>query len=1140
MLRPLNHLHGTLSLEAVGDPLIFRWLRLYRAFRQRDFTTRFSLAIWKFNRYPSAIDNNRGWKMGSAFSKFCAGLACCLLGSAFASAQARPGIDGQTFQAVSPGGVVKLASADGGLQKTGISTEQAIYLVRLEDAPVASYRGDIAGLRATSPQVTGEAKLNGKSPAAQAYRQFLADRHAELVLRMHQSLGRIPKVAFEYFHGNNGMAVWLTAAEAQRVRQFSGVAFVQRDMERKLHTDAGPAWIGAEPVWSGLPGLSPTQGEGIVVGIIDTGINPSNPSFADIGPVDGYDHNNPWGAGSYVGVCDTGDPSYDPTFPCNDKLIGAWGYPDVNGGDPRDNDSHGSHTASTSAGNRLNISVDAPTISVPASISGVAPHANIVAYAACCTLSALTAAIDQAILDGVDVINYSIGSSSPSSVWADFDTVGFRNARTAGIFVAVSAGNDGPGPDTVGSPADAPWLTAVGNSTHDRTFENELINMSGGDTSAPADMLGQSVTSGFGPAPIIHASTLGDAQCLTPFAAGICTGQIVVCDRGTIDRVEKGTNVLACGAGGLVLANVDAQGESIAGDSHFLPAVHVGDTNGDTLRAWLSSGAGHMASIAGTIKVNDPANGDIMSATSSRGANRALPDIVKPDVTAPGSNILAVVGVGDPNPPEYGFKSGTSMASPHVAGAAALFKALYPTLTPAEVQSVFTTTGTLSMHKEDAATPADPFDMGGGRINVDTAAVAALVLDETGANYITANPATGGDPKALNLATMGNQVCPGACSWTRTVRSVAPGTVDVAASPRNPPGWILTPTPANFTIMPGATQVITINASAVAVPGSDWSFGGVTLTPSVGPVQDLPVAIAFDAPPGAGGSYAMSTSLTNPGCDTGFGGYVDLESFGIFPNSGITGDTGSWTAFSGQDPIQFYGGSFTGISFTDDGFAFFDSTPGTTPWAPQLLPDPADPNSVMAMLWDDFEIVYDGTPGGVRGVSLATATTDVSIIEYDDLEPYPAGSTADRVDFEVVVRSAIDDTPGVYEIVFAYDNVVGNLPAVATVGLEAPGASDAVPYLNQEDAAGLSNGLMICFDYQAGCQDYWTLNSGTVSAPETYNARKAIFAGDAFTVSAGGELALNTAAGGSVHFYPGFGVADTGMLTVNTSAAVCP
>lgn len=1054
-------------------------------------------------------------------------------------------MDGSSLKSVAPDQVKPVAMhGSAQLQSALAPGELALFLVRLENEPMTTYRGGIQRLEATSPTVTGEARLNSESPQALAYRGFLTDRHAETKTQLQQSIGRVPKVEFEYFYGNNGMAVWLTAGEAEQLRKLPGVIFVQRDQERQLHTDSGPAWVGATSVWSGLPGLSPSRGEGIIVGIIDTGINPSNPSFADIGPVDGYDHNNPRPTGDYVGVCDDEDDTYDATFPCNDKLIGAWGYPTVNGGDPRDNDSHGSHTASTAAGNHLDISVEAPTVSVPISISGVAPHANIIAYAACCTTSALSAAIDQAIADGVDVINYSIGSSNPSDVWNDFDTVGYLNARTAGIFVATSAGNSGPGAETVGSPADAPWLIAVGNSTHDRTFENTLFDMVGGDTTAPADIFGKSVTSGVGPASIIHAADLGDAQCLTPFTAGTCSGLIVVCDRGSIARVEKGENVLACGAGGFVLANVDAQAESVNADAHELPAVHIGDTDGDVLRTWLSTGTGHMAEIGESLKAIDPAYGDVMSSSSSRGANRALADIIKPDVSAPGSDIFAADGIADPNPPEWGFKSGTSMASPHVAGAAALIKALHPTWTPAEVQSALMSTGTLNMVKEDGTTPADPFDMGGGRINVDTALGAGLVLDETEANYLAANPAVGGDPKTLNLASLGNANCAGSCSWTRTLRSVAAGALDVTVSLRNPAGWTLSVTPNQFNIAPGATQVITVNASANVFPGPVWSFGGITLTPSSGPVQDFPVALSlFDVSGDAGGSYNMSTSLTNSSCDTGFGGYVDLENDAvpaILPASGIFGDSAAWSAFSGQDPIQFYGGSYNGITFTDDGFAHFGSTSGATPWIPQMLPDPADPNSLMAMLWADLEIVYDNTLGSVRGVSLATVGPNVSIIEYDDPEPFPVGSSTPVGDFEVIVYSAIDNTPNTPEIVFAFDILQPSLPAIATVGLESPDASQAVTFLNREDAAALSDGLMICFDYQTGCQDYHLLDTGTVSTPQNYDAKLAILAGDAFTVAAGGDLNLNTATGGSVTFYPGFSVAVGAVLSVDTNSGVCP
>ncbi|HID49387.1 MAG TPA: hypothetical protein EYP40_07240, partial [Chromatiales bacterium] len=293
------------------------------------------------------------------------------------------------------------------------SDGRSIYLIRLEQAPVASYRGGLRGLASTSPEVMGELKLDVRSAEARAYRAFLEDRQEQILDAITQRVGHEPETVYRYYYGNNGMAVWLTADEAAQVRELPGVISVQRDTKRQLHTDAGPAWIGASDLWAGSGGLSPTQGEGIVMGVIDTGINPSNPSFADVG-ADGYDHTNPRGASNYVGVCNPGDPGYDVTFPCNDKLIGAWGYPTVNGGDPRDYNRHGSHTASTAAGNHVDAVLVAPTVNLAARISGVAPHANIIAYAGCCTASALAAAIDHAIADGVDVINYSIGSGLAS------------------------------------------------------------------------------------------------------------------------------------------------------------------------------------------------------------------------------------------------------------------------------------------------------------------------------------------------------------------------------------------------------------------------------------------------------------------------------------------------------------------------------------------------------------------------------------------------------------------------------------------------------------------------------------------------------------------------------------------------------
>lgn len=738
-------------------------------------------------------------------------------------------------------------NATAGANKADILTdsEPGIYLIRFAEAPLARYRGGEANLAPTNPQARGTNRLDPNDADSRAYRQFLAERRTQYIDNIAQQIGRSLSPLFEYEAGNQGIAVELTPAEAANIANMPGVVSVQHDVERILMTDSGPNWIGAPGIWNGTAtgGLAGTQGEGIIVGVIDTGINPLNPSFADIGG-DGYDHTNPFGSGNYVGVCDPGDASFDPSFPCNDKLIGAWGFPSVNGGDPTDYDGHGSHTASTAAGNVvLGAALNAPTASFNFDISGVAPHANIIAYAGCCTLSALTAAIDQAILDGVDVINYSIGSETSSDVWNDFDTVGYLNARAAGIFVATSAGNAGPGAATVGSPADAPWLTSVAASTHDRLLLNVLGSMSGGSTTPPADIAGKSITSGYGPAPIVYAGDFGDPLCpIGAFPANTFNGEIVICDRGVHARVDKGQSVLDGGAGGFILANDAPNGNSLSADAHVLPAVHITFDDGAALKTWVASGTGHTGTITGTVMDVNNSNGDIMAGFSSRGPNGAI-DVISPNITAPGVDIVAAYGVG--GVVEWNSISGTSMSSPHMAGAGALMMALHPDWTPAEIQSALMTTAFTSVLKEDGVTPADPFDMGSGRVDLNAAGLAGLVLDETEANYLAANPAIGGDPKDINLASMADSGCANACSWTRTVRSTLATSVTWDATVVSPAGVTLNITPSSFVLAPGASQTITIDAVVNSDSNGAWEFGAITLTPAGGeaPAARMPVAV---------------------------------------------------------------------------------------------------------------------------------------------------------------------------------------------------------------------------------------------------------------------------------------------------------
>jgi subtilisin family serine protease len=770
-----------------------------------------------------------------------------------------------------------LASAQAGAGSAGR------YIVQLSDPPLASYRGGIAGLGATNPASLGQVKLDPNSTASTAYLAYLANRHAAFTAAAAQTLGHPVAVIHDYRYAFNGVAVALSEDEAARVAAMPGVERVEEERTYNLLTDVGPAWIGAPSLWDGSAtgGSAGTKGEGVVVGVIDTGVNHDHPAFADVGG-DGYNHANP--RGTFYGLCDpvTGLPF------CNDKLIGVW---DFTGTSPEDDNAHGSHTASTAAGNVLDARILAPTMTLTRKISGVAPHANLITYKACdnasggCRGISLLASIDQATADAVDVINFSIGGGS-TNPWDDSNALGFLGARDAGIFVSASAGNDGPGAETIGSPSNAPWLMSVAASTHDRKFVNGVVNMSGGATAAPANLFGKSVTSGYGPARIVYAGDYGSALCgagpaaptgeaaINPFPPGTFNGEIVVCDRGTYGRVEKAANVKEGGAGGYILANDAANGNSLVGDAYPLPGVHISYADGNTLKNWLASGSGHTGTISGTETNVSAANGDVMASFSSRGPDKTLPHVLKPDVTAPGVDILAAIHTlgnttSPPLNPEYGVLSGTSMSSPHSAGAAALVRDLRPSWTPAEVQSALMTTSlTSGVRKEDGFRAATPFDRGAGRIDLTQAARAGLVLDETVPNYEAADPAAGGKPTTLNTASLANGDCRGTCTWTRVVESTLSAPATWTTRTAAPRGIRLTVQPSRFTLAPGASQTITVTADVANAPVGQWSFAEVSLTTKGAPTSRLPVAVYPGGTPqpveitaaGTTGSHTMTAT----------------------------------------------------------------------------------------------------------------------------------------------------------------------------------------------------------------------------------------------------------------------------------------
>jgi hypothetical protein len=585
----------------------------------------------------------------------------------------------------------------------------------------------------------------------------------------------------------------------------------------------------------------------VIIGVIDSGINHAHPSFADVGG-DGYDHTNPYGSGNYVGYC-VANPSF-----CNDKLIGAYGLNPV-GGNPEDTDGHGSHTASTSGGNRHQAAIPVGTDVFTFTIQGVAPHANIIAYKICnpgCPGSAAIAAVNASISDGADVLNYSI--SGVDNPWIDPVDLAFLDAYAAGVFVSASAGNDGPGPGTVAKTG--PWNASVAASTHQRVAANSMDVT--GPAPVPPELLDLPAVPGEN---VVLASNITGEITYDPanldgcaaFPAGFFTDMIALIQRGTCTFAVKVANADAAGAIAVVVYNnVGGPPISMGATPATPPSVMLDLADGQAVKDYIDSSQPDPVTVliddAGTVIYN-PEWQDVMAGFSSRGPSQF--ELLKPDYAAPGVNILAAVSTQ--SPVQYAFYQGTSMSSPHGAGSAALVIGVNPSWSPSEVKSALALTANPTVLRDsDGVTPADPYDMGSGRLQLTGAAITGLVMHETYDNYVAANPAIGGDPKTLNQPSMVNYDCLGTCTWTRTVTSTLDVSMDWSVTTNITTNVVLTVEPANFTLAPGSEQVLTITADVSGGVEGETYFGDIVLTPgnpvTVAPAH-LPVVVISGAAP---------------------------------------------------------------------------------------------------------------------------------------------------------------------------------------------------------------------------------------------------------------------------------------------------
>lgn len=758
----------------------------------------------------------------------------------------------------------------------GLAGESWTYIVRVEGDSVPSvfttqenwYKAKVATVKGLIAMET-----EGK--------EGLASFEDDILIHVYKTV----------FHG---FSAKLTKEEAEKLDKSHGVLAVIPDKARQIHTTRSPQFLGLKPTG----GLWPESdyGSDLVVGVLDTGIWPERKSFSDhgLGPIPKH----------WKGECEEA-VGFSKAL-CNRKLVGARffpkGYEAMGGGmntsvefrSPRDSDGHGTHTASTATGRYV---YKANMLGYANGIAkGMAPKARLATYKVCwlsgCYDSDILSAFDTAVEDGVDVISLSVGGGVVP-YYLDSIAMGAFGAMERGVFVSTSAGNEGPGELSVTNLS--PWVTTVGAGTLDRDFPAEIELGNGKRIKGVSLYSGKALGSNL--FPLIYAGDISVGNGRDSYSSSLCMegsldpkmvkGKIVVCDRGNNPRVAKGAEVKRAGGVGMILANSDSDGEGLVADAHVLPASAVGAKEAELIRKYIATSKTPTGTIKflGTVLGIQPA--PVVASFSARGPNPETPDILKPDVIAPGVNILAgwtgAVGPSgienDRRRTEFNIISGTSMACPHVSGVAALLKGAHPNWSPAEVRSALMTTAYTQdnrghrMLDEATGNASTPFDFGSGHAHPERAMSPGLVYDLGVKDYVNFLCSLNYSAKAIQVITRkpvhcpAHRVSPGNLNYPsfsaifdmtqpkkhstvffRTVTNVGPPNSTYRVNVISPRGGVTIAVKPKKLVFTRANQKLSYTVSVTTkhvhlLPGnSDNHFGFLSWTDGVHVVQS-PIAV---------------------------------------------------------------------------------------------------------------------------------------------------------------------------------------------------------------------------------------------------------------------------------------------------------
>ncbi|HPH98060.1 MAG TPA: S8 family serine peptidase [Anaerolineaceae bacterium] len=1051
--------------------------------------------------------------------------------------------------------VEAVAVYDEASMKNAIRTDDGkiSVIVQLADPAVASYDGGIADLRATSPKATGKVKLDMSAPEAQSYQAYLKGVQKDFVSQVNTAISDVD-VLMSYQVVLNAVAMQVPERELSRLAMMDGVVKIYPNQIREVNLDASLDIIKAEALWAKLGGES-NAGKGVKVAVVDTGLDITNPMF------DGTGFTAP--AGYPKGYCVTN--ASDPDFQCNGKVIAARYFYDpglLSGGNtlnpsevmsPLDIGGHGSHTASTSAGNKVTAARYQNAV-----IEGVAPAAYLMIYkglfeiikpdgtdSGSGTDVMLSAGLEAAVADGADVINNSWGGGAGGNPNDSVYKPLLDGIIEAGVVVVFSAGNNGPAANTIGCPGCTESVITVGASTNSRRY-NPVINVLGPGTVDPSVQnievkpAGPIVTTTIA-TDLVDVGTVATNATATnrflacnanPPTAGSLTGKIAIVSRGTCNFTEKIANVTAAGAVAVIIYNAAGSADrenfvSMAVGGTTIPSANMRYSDGLALMAWLNANNGVAPGEFTADWKEFESVQDVMASFSSIGPN-GDPNILKPDLVAPGVDILAAYSpalVINATHPYYAPLQGTSMAAPHVTGAAALLIQQHPDWTPAMIKTALMSTANQSLKKPNGVTPADPFDMGAGRIDLEKAGNAGVVFDK--GSYASA-------------------VCVMNCAFGNTVHGVAGSNVAWTASVKmDHPLASAALSKTAFTLSEGMGAYYTLSVDLSKVPTNAWYFGWVTFTAAgdAYPAAHLPIAIyaavsndashsltVSPATAKKGDTVTYTLTLSNPFANTTtFDATIDLDpaltyvpgtvTNGLTYANGLLTGSATLTGFmAGIQPVttttymdhifdsnndlvlsdicgdcdeKVY--SITGMDFYYMGVHYdrlkVSSNGWMVPGAPTVssagptnkhLPDPTLPNNIIAPFWTDL---FLDEPTAAWGIWGATDGTDTyTVFDWQDVSPYD-GTVA-----SYNVQLWIKD--GTNEIWFAYGDL-GTLPTGLTVGMETitgtAGESyyyiaDGTPAVGTPPAKGtdlvvLNNMDMETFMFQAAVTDP-DLNTG--------------------------------------------------------------